>query len=51
MRAIAIHDLILWLDEPGIGSGTFIYKQISFLKFRGVSVRRAITLFLGRART
>jgi len=46
----ANHNLILWLDKPGMEAGS-IYKQISFLNSEEVETRNWRVFFLGRARS
>ena len=44
--SVANHDLILWLDEPGNGAGSY-YKQISFFECEPVETQFGCVLFLG----
>ena len=45
----ANHDLILWLDKPGMLIGRLIYKQIYCFECKVLEVRIRRVLFFGRA--
>ena len=45
----ANHDLILWLDKPGMLISRLIYKQIYCFECKVLEVRIGRVLFFGRA--